>query len=64
MILQVHDELVFDVPIAEKAIFEEMIVEKMQNILISQTLKDIPQDMRVPPIVVDISSGNNWAEAK
>lgn len=64
MILQVHDELVFDVPMAEKAIFEEMIVEKMQNILISQTLKDIPQDMRVPPIVVDISSGNNWAEAK
>jgi DNA polymerase I-like protein with 3'-5' exonuclease and polymerase domains len=30
MILQVHDELVFDIPISEKEIFEKMVREIME----------------------------------
>ena len=30
MILQVHDELVFDIPISEKDIFEELVPEVME----------------------------------
>jgi len=30
MILQVHDELVFDIPISEKEIFETMVREVME----------------------------------
>jgi len=30
MILQVHDELVFDIPVSEKEIFEKMVRETME----------------------------------
>jgi DNA polymerase I-like protein with 3'-5' exonuclease and polymerase domains len=30
MILQVHDELVFDIPVSEKEIFEAMVRETME----------------------------------
>lgn len=56
MILQVHDELVFDIPISEKEIFEKMVREIMEWVL-----KNYDESL---PIIVDISSGNNWADAK
>ncbi len=56
MILQVHDELVFDIPISEKEIFETMVREVMEWVL-EHSNKSLP-------IIVDISSGINWAEAK
>ena len=52
MILQVHDELVFDVPKNEIEVLKEIITEKMQN-AIKMSL----------PIIVDIGVGDNWLEA-
>jgi DNA polymerase-1 len=33
MILQVHDELVFDIPVSEREIFENMVREVMESVL-------------------------------
>ena len=52
MIMQVHDELVFEVPDAEVAIIQPLIREKMQS---AATL-DVP-------LVVDIGLGKNWGQA-
>lgn len=56
MILQVHDELVFDIPPSEKEIFEKMVREVMEGVLRNSG--------EFLPIVVDISTGKNWVEAK
>jgi len=61
MILQVHDELVFDIPPSEKEIFEKIVRENMENIL-EKYKKD--ETKIIPPILVDISFWKNWAEAK
>jgi len=53
MILQVHDELVFEVPDAEKDKVEILVKEKMENVF---PLK--------APLKVHLSWGVNWAEAK
>jgi DNA polymerase-1 len=53
MTMQVHDELVFETPEAEKEIAAEMIREKMQNVC-----------KLVVPLTVDLSIGRNWREAK
>ncbi|MDD5213862.1 MAG: DNA polymerase [Candidatus Gracilibacteria bacterium] len=53
MIMQVHDELVFDVPKTEKEFMEKNIKEIMENI-ISGAIK----------LTVDIESGKNWKECK
>ena len=52
MILQVHDELVFDVPKEEKNILSNIVKIEMENAL----------ELEVP-LVVDIGMGNNWLEA-
>jgi len=52
MIMQVHDELVFEVPDAELAILQPLIREKMQ----SAAILDVP-------LLVDIGLGKNWGEA-
>ena len=52
MIMQVHDELVFDVPKSEVNSFKKIILERMKSAL----------TMRVP-IEVEIGEGNNWLEA-
>lgn len=53
MILQVHDELVFEVPDKEKDILEPLVRKKMENVF---TLK--------VPLKVHLEWGVNWAEAK
>ncbi|MQY60369.1 DNA polymerase I, partial [bacterium] len=53
MILQVHDELVFEVPDAEKDEMEILVKERMENVF---PLK--------APLKVHLSWGVNWAEAK
>ena len=53
MILQVHDELVFDVPKAE--------VEKL-SVLIRDKMCHAMPSLKVP-IEVEVKSGNNWLEA-
>ena len=53
MILQIHDELIFDVVKEEKKELEKLVKKIMEN-----TYKlDVPLE-------VEISSGNNWYEAK
>jgi len=53
MILQVHDELVFEVPDKEKDILEPLVREKMENVF----------PLKVP-LQVHLEWGVNWAEAK
>ena len=53
MILQVHDELVFDVPKSELEVVRPLIKEKMQNAI---------PNLRVP-ILVEVGVGKNWLEA-
>ncbi|MDG1719502.1 MAG: DNA polymerase I, partial [Flavobacteriales bacterium] len=52
MLLQVHDELVFDMKKSEKEILTKIVKEKMEQTI---TL-DVP-------LVVDIGFGENWLEA-
>lgn len=52
MTMQVHDELVFDVPKEEIGIFTEIIENRMKNA--------IPMEV---PIVVEVGVGVNWLEA-
>jgi DNA polymerase-1 len=52
MILQVHDELVFDAPIDEIDALKKMVVETMENAM--------PIGI---PIVVEAGTGKNWLEA-
>jgi DNA polymerase-1 len=53
MILQIHDELVFDVPTQEIKEFINLIKDRMENVL----KLDVP-------IRVDIKMGKNWLEMK
>ena len=52
MILQVHDELVFDVHNSEIELLKPIVREGMQNAI----RLDVP-------VVVDMNTGNNWLEA-
>jgi DNA polymerase I len=53
MVLQVHDELVFDVPEKERDDFAVMVKERMENVL----------QLNVP-IRVTVKQGRNWLEAE
>jgi DNA polymerase-1 len=52
MTMQVHDELVFDVPHHEVDIVKPIIVERMKNAIKTEV-----------PIMVEIGTGMNWLEA-
>lgn len=51
MILQIHDELIFEVPDEEISIFKKLVKEKMEKVI----------QLNVP-IEVHIEVGKNWAE--
>ena len=53
MIIQVHDELIFDVPKEELEKVKEVVTEIMDNV----TKLNVP-------LAVDVNYGKNWAEAK
>ena len=53
MLLTVHDELVFEVPLDERETIEELVRDVMQSVI----------ELRVP-LVVDLGFGTNWAAAK
>jgi DNA polymerase-1 len=53
MLLQVHDELVFEYPEKESISLSTLVREIMEGVL----------TLRVP-LVVQISLGNNWADLK
>ncbi len=52
LLLQVHDELVFEVPQAELSATKDLVREAMEG---AMTLK--------VPLLVDMHTGSNWAEA-
>ncbi|MBO7572021.1 MAG: DNA polymerase I [Bacteroidales bacterium] len=52
MILQVHDELNFNVPVPEMEIVKQIVVEEMQNCVKLSV-----------PLIVDARFGKNWLEA-
>jgi DNA polymerase-1 len=51
MILQIHDELIFEIPDNEIPLFQEIIPEKMEHVFTLQV-----------PLLVDIEIGKNWSE--
>jgi DNA polymerase-1 len=53
MLLQIHDELVFEAPVAEADAAKGVIVERMQG---AMSLK--------VPLVVDAHVSENWYEGK
>jgi DNA polymerase-1 len=53
MLLQVHDELVFEVPPEELERMKQLVQAQMENVV----------ELRVP-LVVDLGVGPNWLEAK
>jgi len=54
MVLQVHDELVFDVPKNEAAQLQQVITQAMSNAMV------LPNEV---PVLVETGVGNNWLEA-
>ncbi len=52
MTMQVHDELVFDVPVSEVEILKHIVEDRMKNA--------IPTTV---PILVEVGTGTNWLEA-
>ncbi|MXV49725.1 DNA polymerase I [Pedobacter sp. HMF7647] len=52
MTMQVHDELVFDVPVGEVEIMKEIIENRMKHAIKTEV-----------PILVEIGQGLNWLEA-
>jgi DNA polymerase-1 len=63
MLLQVHDELVFDIPVSEKEAFLKLVRDNMENVLSKETFHATKKS-DIPPLVVDIHTGKNWTEAK
>jgi DNA polymerase-1 len=53
MLLQVHDELVFEVPPEEIEVMRDLVCEHMEQVVELQV-----------PLVVDIGVGPNWLDAK
>lgn len=53
MLLQVHDELLFEVPVAEKEATEELVKRIMENAGVGLGV----------PLAVEAGWGDNWAEA-
>lgn len=51
MILQVHDELLFEVPVKEKAAVEKLVKEEMEGVYRLEV-----------PLEVEIGSGANWRD--
>jgi len=51
MILQVHDELLFEAPVKEKEVLEKLVREEMEGV----------QKLAVP-LVVEIGTGPNWRD--
>ena len=54
MLLQIHDELIFEVPKTEVKRISKMITEEMSGVAVSD------QHSFSIPLTVDLNSGDNW----
>jgi DNA polymerase-1 len=52
MILQVHDEIIFDCLKSEKEKLEKILIEEMQDVVKLSI-----------PLTIDVGEGNNWLQA-
>ena len=52
MILQIHDELVFDVPKGEKEQLVDLVKYEMENVITLEV-----------PLIAEVGVGPNWLEA-
>jgi DNA polymerase-1 len=52
MLLQVHDELLFEVPEKERSVAQKLVKEEMEHAV-----------KLLVPIRVDMGIGKNWADA-
>ena len=57
MLLQIHDELVFECSKANQAAVEEIVKKTMESISSSE------YHVFSMPLDVNVNSGNNWGEA-
>ena len=64
MILQVHDELVFDIPPDELDIWRDIVTESMEGILTRHAPRHGMLGDATLPIRIDLGTGRNWSEAK
>jgi DNA polymerase-1 len=53
MLLQVHDELVFEVPESERAAAQALVKREMEGVA-----------RLAVPLVVSVGAGKNWIDAK
>lgn len=53
LVLQVHDELILDTPIAEEAAAKQLLKEEMENAI----------KLNVP-LIAEVSTGKSWYDAK
>jgi DNA polymerase I len=53
MLLQVHDELIFEAPPSETAELKDLVKAEMEAVYQTNV-----------PLVVEVSSGPNWRDAK
>lgn len=53
MLLQVHDELVLEVPIGELDVVTSLVKNEMEHAAVLTV-----------PLIVDVGSGKNWVETK
>jgi DNA polymerase-1 len=53
MLLQIHDELVFEVPPEEQGALGEMVRQEMSGVMALAV-----------PLKVDLKSGDNWADCQ
>jgi DNA polymerase-1 len=51
MILQVHDELLFELPVKEKSAVEKLVKDEMENV-----------HKLTVPLVVEMGTGPNWRD--
>ena len=51
MLLQIHDELIFEVPPAE--------FDQLKDLVVGEMVQALPLEV---PVKVDVKSGHNWAE--
>jgi hypothetical protein len=51
MVLQIHDELLFDLPLGELSSLAGLVKDKMEKVLKLEV-----------PVIVDIKKGHNWLE--
>ena len=56
MLLQIHDELIFETPKEEAKRISKMIIEEMSSVANSD------QHSFSIPLTVDLNTGDNWGE--